>query len=111
MALADVCGFDLGGKSKLSLGFGEDFSGPSAVDALAASQSFTVPQGIDVRRNVMLQFIHFCPVVILLSFLVQPLRFSSLQFSVLVTTGRNEIAGYFTVRYIQRHIGYLSSAR
>ena len=59
MALADVCGFDLGGKSKLSLGFGEDFSGPSAVDALAASQRFTVPQGIDVRRNVMLQFIHF----------------------------------------------------
>ncbi|KAK7113871.1 proteasome subunit beta type-5-like [Littorina saxatilis] len=53
MALASVCGFDFkAGKSKLSLGFGEGFGGPSAVDALAASQSFTVPQGIDISQNL-----------------------------------------------------------
>lgn len=49
MALAEVCGFDYGStKSKLSFGFSEGFGQPSAIDALAASQSFTVPQGINV---------------------------------------------------------------
>jgi len=53
MALADVCGFDLrAGKSKLSLGFGEGFCDPSAIDSIAASQSFTVPQGIDISQNL-----------------------------------------------------------
>ena len=60
MALADVCGFDIrSGKSKLSLGFSDGFGGPSAIDAIAASQSFTVPQGIDVRRITMLELAHF----------------------------------------------------
>merc|ERR1719370_567173 len=54
MALANVCGFDLkSGKSKLNFGFGGDFADPSALhDALDASQSFTVPQGINIAQNL-----------------------------------------------------------
>ena len=52
MALANVCGFEFqGGKSRLGSGLVEGFGGPSAAEALAASQSFTVPQGINVSLD------------------------------------------------------------
>ncbi|KAL8593081.1 Proteasome subunit beta type-5 [Nucella lapillus] len=53
MALADVCSFKFqDAKSKLNFGLGEGVGDPSAFDALAASQSFVVPQGVDIAQNL-----------------------------------------------------------
>ncbi|KAK7505277.1 hypothetical protein BaRGS_00003439 [Batillaria attramentaria] len=53
MALADVCGFDMrNGNSRLKLGFGEENYDPSLNDVLLASESFTVPRGVDIAQNL-----------------------------------------------------------